>query len=124
MIEQQFLSDKIVQAGFKLPESYKRVFELGLTTIPPWYFLENGDFQPLYEGLQSRYQEHFLLPFARRQYNDDVACFVIISPRFPKSEVLVIHDFASPGYEVDENFQSFWDWFRRAIDDVIEWSEV
>jgi hypothetical protein len=40
------------------------------------------------------------MPFARRHDNDDVACFVTHDPEQEAGQVIIIHDFASPGHEV------------------------
>ena len=54
-------------------------------------------------------------PFAYRQDNDDVAC---IEPGDP-AKVLIVHDFASSGWQERQRFDSFWDWYRSAIEDMI-----
>ena len=38
-------------------------------------------------------------------------------------KVFVIHDFASAGYEDEGSFETTWDWFRSAIDEMIEWDD-
>jgi hypothetical protein len=35
--------------------------------------------------------------------------------------VVVIHDFASPGYENKQEYNDFWAWFREAIEVMIEY---
>jgi hypothetical protein len=55
-----------------------------------------------------------LVPFARREDNDDVACWEPMSPR-----VVVIHDFASPGFEDRGGFADFNGWLRQAVEDLI-----
>jgi hypothetical protein len=67
-------------------------------------------------GLQERYSDRDLVPFALKLDCDDVACW----ERGQMPKVLIIHDFASPGWELRREFQTFWDWFRFAINDFIE----
>jgi hypothetical protein len=67
-------------------------------------------------GLTERYPTRKLIPFARRQDNDDIACWQVGA----NEEVFIIHDFASPGWEQHGQFASFYDWFRRAVEDLIE----
>ena len=55
------------------------------------------------------------MPVARRQDNDDVACWQIGA-----REVLIIHDFDDSGREVRETASSFYAWLRRAVEDLIE----
>ncbi|WP_427891562.1 hypothetical protein ACQHIV_03440 [Kribbella sp. GL6] len=68
-----------------------------------------------YNGLAARYPGRQLVPFARRQDNDDVACWHAGAP-----EVLIIHDFDTSDRAVRETLPSFYDWLRRAVDDLIE----
>lgn len=122
MINQQDIPTEIRSKKFEIPREYYRIHDLGLTNIPPWYFLDKKVFRALYTGIQRQYPQRVLLPFARRQDNDDVACFVVESADYPQGHVLVIHDYASSGYEVDHSHPSFWDWFRMAINEMIDFS--
>ena len=63
-----------------------------------------------------RYPQRILIPFARRGDNDDVACFELNKGE----EVQIIHDFASIGYEQRKTYKTFWDWFRDAIEEMIQ----
>src|ERR1700722_13415076 len=95
--------------GFEYPPLFIRVVELGLTSLQPWWIL-GGDL--LFErnaGLSTRYPARSLVPFARRQDNDDVACWDVAS-----GNVVIIHDFSSPNHEQREAFPTFADWLRRA----------
>ncbi len=49
-----------------------------------------------------------------RQDNDDVACFDV-----DRGKVVIVHDFASPGYEQRADFADFYAWLRQAIEDLI-----
>ena len=68
------------------------------------------------KGLIQRYPDRRLIPFARRGDNDDIACFEVNKGE----QVMIIHDFASIGYEQRECFDTFWEWFRYAIELMIE----
>lgn len=105
--------------GFSYPTSFVRVVELGLIDIEPWRILGGDELRGLMYGLAERYPERELVPFARRQDNDDVACWAEST-----SGVVVIHDFASPGSEQRENYENFHGWLRRAIEDLIEWQDL
>jgi hypothetical protein len=65
-------------------------------------------------GLRERYWRKYI-PFAARQDNDDRACF---DPELP-GQVIVVHDYASEGWEQRSSFDSFWDWFRSSVEDMI-----
>ena len=123
MINQQDVPAEIRSKNFEIPKGYYRIYELGLTNIRPWYFLDGQEFGKIYKGIQRRYPQRVLLPFARRQDNDDVACFVVDSSDYTRGHVLIIHDYASSGTEVHNSFPSFWDWFRMAINDMMDSSE-
>jgi hypothetical protein len=72
------------------------------------------------EGMKKRFPARQLIPFARRYDNDDVACF-----DFTKEEIVyVIHDFATIGYEQRKTFESFWDWFKLAVDEMVEFQKM
>ncbi|MFF1820615.1 hypothetical protein ACFVWG_25140 [Kribbella sp. NPDC058245] len=101
--------------GFTYPASFVRVVGLGLVDFEPWQVLSGELLYFQYRGLGDRYPGRGLVPFARRQDNDDVACWTVGSP-----EVLLIHDFADPGYELRETLPSFYDWLRRAVEDLVE----
>jgi hypothetical protein len=68
-----------------------------------------------FEGLQKRYPNRTLIPFAKRDDNDDIACFELNKA----DEVQIIHDFASAGYEQRKVYISFWEWFKEAIEEMI-----
>ena len=44
---------------------------------------------------------------------NDIVCFDIDRG----GRVQKIHDFASSGWEQRKDYESFWDWFREAIDE-------
>ena len=122
MIARPDLPEEVIKHKFDWPEGYYRVFELGLTKLDPWYFVEGEEFNMLYERINKRYPNRLVLPFARRHDCDDVACLVVHSEEYPTHHVLAVHDFASPGSEVDADLNAFWDWFELAVKEMIEWA--
>jgi hypothetical protein len=66
--------------------------------------------------LRDRYQNKGIFSFAARFDNDDIACWEEGLP----SKVIVVHDFATEGYTNRREFANFWDWFRSAIEDMIQ----
>lgn len=66
------------------------------------------------ERLKQLYPARDILPFARRRDPDDVACLVRRDPEYPRRSVLVIHEDAMPGYEIDEVIGSLAEWLRQA----------
>lgn len=102
----------------KLPDNnkgYSRVIELELTNLEPWFILKKDQIKQKKNGLKKRYPSRRLIPFAKRDDNDDVACF----EEGKDEEIQIIHDFASPGFEQKKTYKNFWDWFKTAIDEMI-----
>jgi hypothetical protein len=102
--------------GFKYPKAFKKALELNLTDLEVWYIMAENQVQLRIDGLRKRYPRRKLIPFARRDDNDDVACFELGKG----SKVFVIHDFADEGWESRKEFSDFWDWFESAIKEMVE----
>lgn len=88
----------------------------GLLDFDPWIVLQGERLRIRFRGVKERYPGRDLVPFARREDNDDVACW-----EKGKAGVVIIHDFASPGYEFKQEMDSFWDWLRSALEATIEY---
>lgn len=101
---------------FEYPTSFLKIIDNELTNLTPWYILSSELLIWRFEGLKERYPHLSLVPFARRGDNDDVACW----EKSNSENVIIIHDFASSGWEKRESFEDFWQWFKVAIDDMIE----
>ncbi|WNS46869.1 hypothetical protein [Paenibacillus sp. MMS20-IR301] len=103
-------------SGFNYPESLLKVVRLNLIDLDPWVIMNNEQVISRIKGLQERYPDRTLIPFARRWDNDDIACFEPLNGE----RVQLIHDYASPGYEQRKEYAGFWDWFRDAVNEMIE----
>lgn len=112
----QILDDIQRPEWFKYPPAFLRAVEQQLVDLTPWYIMSSHDVVERMKGLKQRYPTRDLVPFARRDDNDDVACF----ERGKNESVVIIHDFASPGHEQRTVFSSFWDWFKYAVDEMIQ----
>jgi hypothetical protein len=110
------LTDPERPRWFVSPHPYARLIDQHLTDLTPWYFLEKPRMLKYADELKRRYGVS-RLPFARRQDNDDVACFE--EGRGPA--VVLIHDGAASGSEVRSQFSDVWGWFRYAVEQMIEW---
>jgi hypothetical protein len=97
-----------------LPDELRRVVAQGLVDLTPWHIMSRESALKCIQGLRLRYPSLYV-PFARRQDNDDLAC---LDPEYP-GQVILVHDFASAGFERRANFANFWEWFRSAVDDMI-----
>ncbi len=111
------LSDEELPGWFNYPEEFLRIIEQGLLDFDPWIVLQGDRLRTRFQGIQERFPGRDLVPFARREDNDDVACWEKGNPQ----GVVIIHDFSSSGYEQRESFDSFWDWFRNIIEEMIEY---
>jgi len=112
------LAEEDLDISFQLPAEYKRVMKQGLVDLTPWHLLERAAAIRRMQGLRTRFRTKYI-PFAYRQQNDDVACF---DPD-RSGAVIVVHDYASEGFELQgESHATFWDWFRRAVDELVEFS--
>jgi len=99
----------------KLPDALERIVAQNLTDLTPWHVLPRDKALTRLQGMRQRYSRKYV-PFAYRQDNDDVACIDAAKPE----EIVIVHDFASEGTERRQRFDSFWDWFRGAVEDMVE----
>lgn len=110
----ELLRAEDVDVPLEYPDGLQRVAQQGPTDLTPWHMMDREVARQRLHGLRGRYKAKYV-PFARRQDNDDIAC---TDPERP-GQVIVVHDFASEGYERRRDFDSFWDWFRAAVEDMI-----
>ncbi len=111
----QLLSAAELPEGFHYPHQFLRTVELGLVDLEPWWILHGDLLRERQVGLRTRYPARTLVPFARRQDNDDVACFDVDT-----GKLVIVHDFAAPGWEQRAEFDDFYGWLRQAIDEFVE----
>jgi hypothetical protein len=104
---------------FEYPAEFLRVLDLGLINLKPWEIIIDERIDLRYRGLKKRYPKRHLIPFAQRRDCDDVACWDLNLGK----KLVIIHDYASEGYELSNSHDTFWDWFRQAIDDMIEFAK-
>ncbi|WNG48982.1 hypothetical protein F0U60_36325 [Archangium minus] len=102
---------------FVYPNGFARVVRQGILDLMPWHLMEAKAAREKARALAGRYPSRELFPFAYRQDNDDIACW----GKGHGEQVLIIHDFASPGFELERVFPTFWDWFREAVEETIHW---
>jgi hypothetical protein len=91
---------------FSYPPDFLEIFGSGIQDIEPWELLTGQWLRVRVEGLRQRFPNRELVPFARRLDSDDVACW----DRSRPGAVFVVHDFAAPGWEAREVFDSFRAW--------------
>lgn len=111
----ELLNENELPVGFLYPKEFLKIVDLNLVDITPWIVMEGNYLKSRFEGLKKRYPERVLVPFARRLDNDDLACW----SENTKDAVFIIHDFAAQGWEQKQKYSDFWEWFRKAVDDMI-----
>ena len=114
MRDEKVIDVNAIDVQVSLPDGLLRVAEQNLVDLRPWEVMPRELATKRLHGLRQRYSRKYV-PFARRTDNDDLAC---LDPERP-GEVVVIHDFASEGTEGRKRFDSFWDWFRVAVEEMI-----
>ncbi len=97
------LEEKELPKGFRYPSEFLTVIKQGLLDFDPWIIITGDRLKTRYSGIKQRYPKRELIPFAKREDNDDLACFE------KGKGVVIIHDFASPGYEGRHEPILFWD---------------
>ncbi len=98
----------------EIPSGLQRLHQQNLLDLTPWHLMAREPALKRLQGLRQRYARKYV-PFARRQDNDDLACF---DPSLG-GRIVVVHDYASETTEARKQFPSFWDWFRAAVEDMI-----
>jgi hypothetical protein len=117
----------IPRFDFPVPKGYRWIIDRGLvgfepfTGLQPWHYL---DATSVFEANQR--WPHGPIPdrlvaFAKRQDNDDLACFRVQDGRVV--DIAVIHGWTSEGYTVVAEHLTFWDFLKLVVDDLAEWSE-
>lgn len=113
------LNENEIPTWFNYPQEFLRIVEQQLLDFDPWVIMQGQALRTRFKGLKERYPERSLIPFARREDNDDVACW----EKNGLSKIVIIHDFASPGYENKEEFDCFWNWLRSALEATIAYDD-
>lgn len=106
--------------GFEYPHDYFDYTSKEIPDLEPWRFLWSREIEHLPLGLKERYPDRCLVPFARRIDNDDVACFDA-TEKSKNPKVVIIHDFASPGWERSGEVDSFLGWLELVGKDMDDW---
>ena len=100
---------------FEYPYGYLKLKSLNLIDFDFWYFIPDNQLARRIMGLKTRYPNRKLVPFARRDDNDDIACFEV-----GKGEVVqIIHDFSAQGFEQRQEYENIWLWVKEALEELI-----
>ena len=66
-----------VYQEFNYPKEFLKIVELNLVDFDFWYLMSKEQVEKRIKGLKERYPDRELVPFARRDDSDDIACFDI-----------------------------------------------
>lgn len=117
---EELLSSDQLPSWFKYPEPLLNLVRHKNIDFGLWQILLSKWLEVRLTGLRQRYPERNLIPFARRMDCDDVACFDV-QKQAEKPSVVIIHDFASSGWEMRSEFEDFEQWLDTAKADAKEW---
>jgi hypothetical protein len=116
--EIKYLAEKTdLPHWFEYPEGFRVLVQQGLVDFAPWHLADIYFARKTYPFLRDRYSRE-LFPLARRQGSDDLACVEKDTGEIVK----IVNGYTSSGHEVEGEFETFWIWFRSAIDELIEFS--
>lgn len=116
----QLIKNNRLPSEFSYPKAIYKLLELGLINFDVWYFMDEDSASKRLTGLEKRYPNRKLIPFARRGDCDDIACFEVGGGE----KVNIIHDFAATGYEQREVFDSIWEWLKYVVDIMIDYEKM
>jgi len=102
-----------------MKKKYDRLLELNLNNFEPWRILSKAQSDEYSKDLKERYSKRDLIPFAIRIDCDDVACWDLSKN---KTKIYIIHDFASDGWEEQEEFENFDKWFIQVLKDMFSFN--
>lgn len=95
---------------------YRKLWELGMVDLDRWTLFSEEKAASYGKSLKKRYPKRNLFPFASFTENDDIACF----EEGKGKRVVIVHDFASEGWESRQEYEDFWEWLRDAVRYMIE----
>lgn len=110
-----FAEPKSMPDWFQYPDGFNVLVDQGLVNFMPWYLVDAKFALKTQEMFRSRYARD-LFPIAHRHGTDEVACI----ESGCETMVKIINGYTSSGHENVVEFGSFWEWFRSAIDEMIE----
>jgi hypothetical protein len=90
----------------------------------PWHFCGAEEILPLSNRWPGAGIKRELIPFARMQGSDDIACFEFVGGR--TARICHIHyDLGPPVYvEFHKEYPAIWDWLGAALGDMRFWFEL
>jgi hypothetical protein len=97
-----------------LPKELHRLVKLNIVDLTPWQILSRDVALKKLKWLRSQFSPNYV-PFAWRKDRDELAC---IEPEYP-NRIQIVCASEAKDYERAETYDSFWNWFREAINEMI-----
>ena len=116
-------SDIFFPENFSFPKSFlKLVSQEEIPYFEPWYFLCKFPDNAIFwiDENAKQYPSGKLVPFAKDERSDDVACFDG-SDTSGNPKVFYVHTFASPGWEDHGDVESFDVWLEKTKAESIQY---
>ena len=101
-----------------VPPAFSRWLATGEQEFGGWFLLDERGAIANRNNLGQLYPGREILPFARRCDCDDVACLVLNDPEHPHGTILLIHDGAMRGTEIEGVIDSLARWFEQAQEEL------
>jgi hypothetical protein len=122
-------SSQIPNFDFVPPKGYRWLIDRKLvgfdddeSPLQPWHYLSSRYAFDLSKRWPNVPASGRLFAFAKRQDNDDLACFEVVGNQ--ASRVVLVHGWTPEGYWPLQTFDTFWEWLKAVVDDVEEWVEL
>ena len=73
----EIFNAKEIYENYSYPEEFIKIVDLNLVDLDLWYLMNKEQVEIRIKGLKDRYPQRKLIPFARRDDGDDIACFEV-----------------------------------------------
>lgn len=100
------------------PTELVTMVQSGRVSFPPWYLLTAKESLQLHIRLRQSLRRE-LIPFAYRQDREELACLEAAKGHM----VVLIYDYAKPGWENGGRFGNYSDWLFNAEEEARQWDE-
>ncbi|GMR16929.1 MAG: SMI1/KNR4 family protein [Gammaproteobacteria bacterium] len=118
-----YFERELLPDNFSFPQTYiEFISHENIPDLEPWWFLcENEEFAKFWmEEIAKQYPSRKLVPFAKIEDTDDVACFDG-SDTSGDPKIYYVHTFAAPGWEDRGEVENFATWLEKTEADSAQY---
>ena len=97
----EIFNAKEIYENYSYPEEFIKIVDLNLVDLDLWYLMNKEQVEIRIKGLKDRFPQRKLIPFARRDDGDDIACFEVGKEnrvQCRQEELRDIHNRHRPGH--------------------------